>query len=1182
MTTSVSEIRQPHRHAGRVCEYAPLILLVALALFLGPCAAYAQVLYGSLTGSITDPSQAVVPGATVEVLNLGTGVMKQTTSNERGIYLFGDLQPGLYKVTVTAKAFGTVTSEGLSIEANRVRRFDATLKVAQLAESVIVTAGVEALQTDRSDVNVNITAGQTANLMMGGSMGRNYQSLMAIVPGAVMYGEQNSDAGNPQRSISVNVNGVSRLQNNTKLDGVSIVYLWLPTNTAYVPSTEAIETINIVTNSYNAEQGMAGGAAVNLTLKSGTNDFHGTAWIFNIDSKFKARNFFQTTPQNPKNIINQFGLNFGGPVRIPKLIDLRNKLFFFVNWERTTRRQTAPPRIFSVAPQDLRDGNFAATGTLIYDPASAADPTRRTPFPNNRIPSSQFDVAAVELIKRLPAPTLASAGYVNNFVTSGSSPFNRDNVDIKVNQVVSKKLSYFGRYSISPHNILDPPAFGEAIGDASMGGQLGYALGRTQVAGAGVTYAISPRLLFDANLGFTRQRLGAQGPDLGTNYGLDLLKIPGTNGPSVMQSGMPAFQFTGWSNLGNANTGSPFVFRDNQYVANANMSWVKRTHTFRFGLDYWHQQINHFQPQGGTFQTARGTFTFDGNATALQNGPSADRFNSWAAFLLGLPSRAGKVEQLRDPNSVCIPIVAWYAQDQWQVARKLTVNLGVRWEYYPFPTRDWGGVSRFDPSDGLVYIGGAGSTALDTGVDNGKGQLVPRIGLAYRLDNKTVIRTGYGISVDPRTFVEFRNSFPINFAWEIPQATFNGVSNAFIPVTTLRLGLQPERYRQAVDLTQGTIRLQGGTGTTTVPKHAMRKYIQSWNFMLQRELRSGFVAQAGYVGTRAVGQMASVGLNAGAPGTGTAGRALYPQFGLTADINSIQPYKTTTYDGLQTQLTKRCLAGRRRLYLLQSHQLRRQRRRSSNPVAVGCQPEPRPCPIRPHPQLPELLGAGGSLWQGPSLGRQRDPEQAAGRLAVERPPRRHERLAHYHRSEQRPQSECRQQRPGSRPSQNPGGHPGWGRSGPSLVRSCCLCSREHPRQPAAAVRERRPERRSRTGLLQHGSKPVPYVRPQGTGPPPVPCRGPERIQPSQFCARPAMGWQQQRFRPFAVWDHQLHCRQQRGQRQLGQGDGRAAIPLRRARVLPRQLARCGPHPLGHSALPYLFHSRKDRGVTHAA
>lgn len=880
-------------------------LLVTFVLYFAPSTVSAQVLYGSLTGAVTDPSQAAIPGATVRATNLSMGVSLETTTNESGIYLFADLQPGTYDITISAGAFGTVTSQGLVIEANRMRRFDATLKVAEAPQSITVSASVGVLQTDRSDVNVNVTTREITNLTLGGSMGRNYQSLMALVPGAVLYGEHNSDAGNPQRALSVNVNGVSRIQNNTKLDGVRIVFLWLSTNTVYVPSAEAIKTVNVVTNSYNAEQGMAGGAAVNVTIKSGTSDFHGTARIFNNNSKFKARNFFQTTPQNPKNIINQFGLNLGGPIYMPRVVDLRKKMFFFVNWERTTRRQTTPPRFFSVATQDLKGGDFSATGTAIYDPASNANPTLRTPFPGSRIPQSSFDIAASELIQRLPAPTLASAGYVNSFVTAGSSPFNRDNIDIKVNQVVSDRLSYFGRYSISPSNIVDPPALGDAIGDASFGGQLGFAAGRIQVAGAGLTYTPTPTLLFDANLGFTRQRLGAQGPDLGVNFGLDLLKIPGTNGASLLQNGMPAFQVAGWSNLGNANTGSPFPFRDNQYVLSANTTWVKRTHTLRFGLDYWNQQSNHFQPQGGTFQTARGTFVFDGSATALQNGPSANCFNSWAAFLLGLPSRAGKVEQLRDPNSLRIPIWAWYAQDQWQATRNLTVNLGVRWVYYPFPTLDWGGVSRFDPSDGMVYIDGNGSTPLDTRIDNGKGQLVPRVDLAYRLNDKTVIRSGYGMSVDPRTFIDFRNAFPINFAWEIPQATFNGVTNAFVPVTTLRLGLQPEKFRQPVDLTQASNRLQGGTGTVTVPKVARRKYVQSWNFMVQRELPGGFVAQAGYVGTRALGQMANLALNPGPPGDGTAGRLLFQQFGLTADINSIEPYKTTTYDGLQTQLTKR-------------------------------------------------------------------------------------------------------------------------------------------------------------------------------------------------------------------------------------------------------------------------------------
>ena len=466
-------------------------------------------------------------------------------------------------------------------------------------------------------------------------------------------------------------------------------------------------------------------------------------------------------------------------------------------------------------------------------------------------------------------------------------------------------MSAFGRYSISPSFIVDPSSLGEAGGDALNGGQVGTAPGRTQVAGGGVTYTFGNSLLLDANVGFTRQRLGAENVDLGSNFGLDVLKIPGTNGPDYLQGGIPAFQISGWANLGNPNTGNPFKFEDNQYVASVNLQWVKTEHSLRFGFDYQNQQINHFQPQGGTFQTARGTFQFNGNSTRLQNGPvPADvRFNSWADFLLGLPNTAGKVEQLRNPNSIRMQADALYAQDTWQKGA-VTLNYGVRWEIYPFPTRDVGGVSRFDPADGNVYTGGVGSVPVDTGASAGHGQFLPRVGLAYRADDKTVVRAGYGHSADPKPYINFRDSYPINFAWSHPAIVFNGVTNAFIPVTTLRLGLNQAAFGVAPDLTQGVIRLPAGAGTVTFPKEDERKYIQSWNVTVQRELRSGFSGQIGYVGTRAIGQQGFINVNASAPGTGNAGRPL-SVFGILSDVNVVMPYRDATYNALQSEFRGR-------------------------------------------------------------------------------------------------------------------------------------------------------------------------------------------------------------------------------------------------------------------------------------
>jgi hypothetical protein len=875
------------------------LLLLALAV---PRADYAQVLYGSLTGNVTDPAGAIVSGAKVEALNINTGVSKIVNTDDRGVYLFSDLQPGVYKVTIEFTSFKSQVQEGVRVDANTVRRIDAQLQTSGVSESIVVTASSATLQTDRADINITQPTRQVNDLPIAGSVGRNYQSLMGLVPGAVLQGEQNSAAGSPQRSISFNVNGVSRLQNNTRIDGSSVIYPWLPTNTAYVPPAEGIQTVNIVTNSFDAEQGLAGGAAINVIIKSGTNEFHGAGWGYDTNSALRARNFFQTTPQNPKDILVQFGYAVGGPI-------IKNKLFFFTDLERTTRRNTSRTNTISIVPASLRPSSqggvdFSGTGVTIYDPDSNPDPRLRTPFPGNVIPANRIDQAARELIDRLPLPT--GPGFINNFVANGVALFNRTNIDTKINYNISDRFTLFGRYSISPTNIVEPPLLGEAGGDALNGGQNGTAPGRVQIAGAGITYTFSPTVILDANVGYTRQRLGAENFDLDSNFGLDVLKIPGTNGGDRLQGGIPSFQFTGtWANLGNPNTGNPFLFRDNQYVATANLSWLKGAHGLRFGVDYQNQQINHFQPQGGTFQTVRGTFQFNGNSTRLQNGPApADiRYNAWADFLLGLPAAAGKVDQLRNPNSLRLKSYAFYARDHWQATRNLTLTYGLRWERYPFPDKDNTGINRFDPATGNVITGGLEGVPRDTGAASGVGQFLPRIGIAYRLDEKTVLRGGYGQSADPRPFIDFRNAYPIVNAWAMPQRLFNGATNAFLPVTTFRQGLINTSVPP--DLTKGILKLPSNTGTTTYPDTPMRKEIHSFNVVVERELTSRFTAQIGYVGTRAVGQMGFININAGAPGTGNAGRALFPQFGLTADINEIIPYKTTTYDALQSELKGR-------------------------------------------------------------------------------------------------------------------------------------------------------------------------------------------------------------------------------------------------------------------------------------
>lgn len=860
-----------------------IALVYLVAVVATTQATHAQVLYGSLTGNVSDSSDAQLPGANVEALNTATGISKQATTNNRGAFQFNDLQPGVYKVTISAPAFSTVIQEGVAVDANTVRRLDARLQVSQITESVTVAASAVTLQTDRADINAQLPKSQISNIPMGAT--RNFQSLYKLIPGFSPPANAHSDAGNPQRSMVSNVNGVSQSNNTTRLDGATISYPWLPHITAYLPPAEAVETVNIVTNSFDAEQGMAGGAAINAQIKSGTNEFHGDLWEYHTNSALKARNYFFVEDNNPKNILNQFGAAVGGPI-------VKNKLFFFADWERTMRRQYVSA--FRTVPTEaLRRGDFNGTGAKIYDPTTGnPNGSGRQLFENNQIPVDQLDPAAQKMISLFPQPNLNT--FPNNYFATGTYQFNRDNADIKVNYNPTSKMALFGRYSISPSDIFDPPSLGEAGGDALGGGQPGSAPGRVQSAGAGITYTITPTLLFDGNIGFTRQRLGAENVDIDQNYGLDFLNIPGTNGPDRLQGGFPRFTVDGFSSFGNPNVSNPFLFRDNQYVGVGNLSWIKGSHSFRFGGEYTYYEINHFQPETGN--GPRGGFNFRGGVTSLNGGTAPNLYNSWAAFLLGLPQEMGKSVQYINPSTVRMPSFGFYARDQWQVTPKLTINYGLRYEYYPFAKRSGRGGDRYDPATNQVYLGGLGGVPNNAGVDVGKGQIAPRFGIAYRMNDKTVVRAGYGISIDPNSFRVMRNSYPATIASQITG------ENSYQPAGSLQTGIPAI---VGPDLDPGIIPISPTIATTTFPTEFNRGYIQSYNLTVQRDLGAGFNLQAGYVGTRAIRQTNYVNINASAPGGGNNGRPLAQQFGRTADTTMLIPFNTANYDALQTQLIHR-------------------------------------------------------------------------------------------------------------------------------------------------------------------------------------------------------------------------------------------------------------------------------------
>ena len=902
-------------------RYIANLAVGLLAIALTGVVARAQVLYGSLTGNVTDQSSANVPNAKVEALNVGTGVTRQTTTDERGVYLFSNLQPGTYKVTVSAKSFKTVVESNIIVNGNEVRRVDQALQIAQTSETIEVAASANVLQTDKADVHQDLTSQEVTELPYSGGEGKNFQSLLFLVPGAgiIAAPEANSEAGNPQRAQTLFMNGVSSTGNSTKLDGATISYPWLPVNIAYVPPSESIETVNVSTNSFDAEQGAAGGAAVNVQIKSGTNQLHGVLFERNQNNDMVAVQYFGHTAPLAKNIFNQFGFALGGPIWIPKIVHGKNKLFFFADYQGTRRSQYASATNLTLPSAAMRTGDFSATGVTIYDPLTGnPDGTGRTPFAGNIIPSNRIAPAAATLTALLPALTRPNLSTLN-YDAYGSTTYNRSNWDFKVNYNPSDKSMIWGRYSISPMDIVAPLVLGPAGGDAFNGGNPGHAGGRVQTTAAGFTYTLSPTLLLDGNVGYTRQNIGADGDPQDGDYGLDVLKIPGTNGIGPNYAGIPGFQVTGVANIGNTNTGSPFQFRDNQYTTAINVGKVKGSHSFRFGFQYDKYALNHFQPQGGTFGTARGTFGFDGTLTALKGGAVVNAngtpANSWAQFLLGFPSRMGKITQFQNPNSLRFSDWAFYARDQWQVSSKLSVNYGLRWEYYPIFSHNWYGATRYDLDTHNILVGGEGGVPWDTGASASKKGFAPRLGLAYRLGAKTVIRTGYGITIDPDNMRNQRNAFPAVVNQDFsPANTYQFISSAGVAQSSLATGLPAPVFP---DITAGTITPSGTASPTTYlpttaisatfPKYMNRGYIQSWNFFLQHEFSPTLSAEAGYVGTHAIHTMMGVNINGSAPGTGNAGRQLSPYS--TSDFNMYEPFGDMTYNGLQTRLKKRIGSG---------------------------------------------------------------------------------------------------------------------------------------------------------------------------------------------------------------------------------------------------------------------------------
>jgi hypothetical protein len=839
----------------------------------------AQVLYGSLTGNISDVSGAAVPAAKVEAVNEGTGFSRQAIADARGVFLMQDLPAGAYKVTISAPSFANTVESGVPVVENTVRRLDVRLQVATLGQSVTVAGDAPPLQTDRADVNVQISSGEITNLPISSST-RSFESIFKTIPGFVPNGSGSVSASNPTQALQYYVNGSTVTGNPVKLDGASDIYPWQPMMAAYIPPAEAIATVSVVSNSMDAEQGFASGAAINAIIKSGTNQFHGAAWEYNTNSDLQARNYFYAGTKIPKNILNQFGLDLGGPIK-------KDKLFFFADWERTVQR-TLYSSLQTVATDPLRQGNFSGIGTVIYDPATGTSTgAGRTPFPNNTIPAGEISPAAAKMIALLPEPN-TPATVANDYFAAADWQFNRDNVDMKINYNPTEKSTIFGRYSIAPSHIFDPQVFGKAGGPGVDGGNPGDGPGRTQSVSIGGTYSFTPTLLIDGNAGFSRLNLAIQYPDAGQNYGLNVLGIPGTNGPSPSQGGIPNFSISGFSSLGDATASVPFQFRDNLWVESVNLSWIKGSHSIRVGAELFHYSI--INSAANSTVGVRGGFVFSGGLTSLNGGAAPNLYNAWADFLLGMATGVDKDYQYINPAAAIESSYGFYARDQWQVSRKLTINYGLRYEIYPYSHAEHGidGI-HYDPSTNIVHLSG-------TNVDTGPGYIAPRLGIAYRLNSKTVVRAGYGINTNAETFRNNVQTYP-----QVISQQYSG-ANSYAAAGTLATGIPP---LVGPDLSSGQVVLPPNYGSWSYPTPYHRGYAESYNFTIQRDFGRGYNLEAGYVGTSDIRPSDGVNINAAPPGAGKSGQPLYILYGNASVISSMEPIDGSRYNSLQLRATHR-------------------------------------------------------------------------------------------------------------------------------------------------------------------------------------------------------------------------------------------------------------------------------------
>jgi hypothetical protein len=871
--------------------------------------AFAQFDTASVLGFVRDSSGAAIPNSEVKLIDVATGTAVTVKTDGQGQFQFTDVRVGQYKLDSTAPGFNESITSPFTVAVNARQRVDVSLQPGSASESVTVSGEASQLESETSDTGLIISPTEVHNLPLNG---RAYADLAVLAPGVRRNNLENQSV--TSRDASYNVDGQRSEFNNFLLDGLDNNAYGTSnqgfSNQAIPPSPDAINEFQVETNNYSAEYGRASGAVINVSINSGTNQFHGKAWEYNRNTAFNAKGPFLPPVdvvtgkrQQPTLIRNQFGGEIGGPI-------LHNKLFFFADYEGN-RQVQGQYTTATVPTLQQRQGIFVDTKG---NPVPLQNPLTGVQYTNGIVPTADWNKLSTLVIAALPAPNVPNS-FSNNYASFPKASLVDDKGDVRIDAYIGPKTTLFGRFSDHEGNIVDATSIPGAAGGSSSNGQI-HAYNQ-QVA-AGVTHSFSQSSILDARIGFTwthggKTPYGFGQPSLNAAAGITGLPTDA----SVVRS-LNVQSVTGYTAFGSQGSSPQF---QNPFVINPKLNYtiLKGRNSIKVGYEFLaiNTEIDDFNPVYGQ-NTYNGAFSRVGAASTDTGAKEATFLTD---FLIGAPNSY----QLN--NEVVVNqhqyMNFFYAQDDIKFTPKLTVNAGLRYELVTPQFISGNHLANFDPSTNTLIQASSGSLYNRALVHTPKLDLAPRFGLAYQVDPKSVIRAAYGISFDQfnreggENLLAYNGPYIVNSninqvapftgsgGTKQPACTGNNFSNCF---RSTQQGF-PQNFASPQNFS--TLLAQ----TRYIPKNIPTGYVQSWHLDFQREIAKDTVFTVSYVGEHAVHIWVLADLNQARPntiggacaasGTGCLSLQARRPISTFTGIEESVPYGFLSYNGLQTMLEHR-------------------------------------------------------------------------------------------------------------------------------------------------------------------------------------------------------------------------------------------------------------------------------------